>query len=289
MRGVGVEEAAAVGAEHLDGFLRGDRTLGDGLGGDGLGFAVGAGDGLGFDEFGGVVGAEVLDDTLGDEREGEDEGDRGEDPEDGAGHVDPEVAEGPGFAAGNTADERDGERHADGGGPEVMGGEAEHLGEIAHGGLGRVGLPVGVGGEGDGGVEGEGGLDVGEVLGIEVVEEAEMLDALDQVGEEHGGGRENEHDDGVLGPGHFVVAIYAGEPIEEALAGDEDGVEEGFATLEDGRHVKAHGLGEEEDDGDEKRDLKPAVERHGAFSLGFVMGMRQATAKARATADPLRG
>ena len=36
MRAVGVEEAAAVGAEHLDGFLRGDRALRDGLRGDGL-------------------------------------------------------------------------------------------------------------------------------------------------------------------------------------------------------------------------------------------------------------
>ena len=31
MRGIGVEEAAAVGAQHLDDFLRGDRTLGDHL------------------------------------------------------------------------------------------------------------------------------------------------------------------------------------------------------------------------------------------------------------------
>src|SRR5215831_4181097 len=31
MRGVGVEEAAAIGAEHLDGDLRGDRTNRDGL------------------------------------------------------------------------------------------------------------------------------------------------------------------------------------------------------------------------------------------------------------------
>ena len=31
MGAVGVEEAAAVGAEHLDGFLRGDGTLCDGL------------------------------------------------------------------------------------------------------------------------------------------------------------------------------------------------------------------------------------------------------------------
>ena len=31
VRRVGVEEAAAIGAEHLDGDLRGDRAYGDGL------------------------------------------------------------------------------------------------------------------------------------------------------------------------------------------------------------------------------------------------------------------
>ena len=31
MRAVGVEESAAVGAQHLDGFLRGHRALADGL------------------------------------------------------------------------------------------------------------------------------------------------------------------------------------------------------------------------------------------------------------------
>ena len=69
---VGVEEASAVGAEHLDGFLRGDGALGDGLAGRG-GICPVLGYMLSFDEFGGVVGAEVLDDTLRDEEEGVDE------------------------------------------------------------------------------------------------------------------------------------------------------------------------------------------------------------------------
>ena len=36
MGAVSVEETAAVGAQHLDGFLRGHRSLGDGLGLRGL-------------------------------------------------------------------------------------------------------------------------------------------------------------------------------------------------------------------------------------------------------------
>ena len=119
------------------------------------------------DELGGGVGVEVLDDALRGEGYGEDDGDGEKDPEGAAGEVDPEVAEGLHLAAGDAADEGDGEGQAYGGGPEVVRGEAEHLGEIAHGGLGRVGLPVGVGGEGDGGVEGEVGRYVGEVLRVE--------------------------------------------------------------------------------------------------------------------------
>jgi hypothetical protein len=68
MRAVGVEEATTVGAEHLDGLLRGDRALRDGLGSDGLGahlaiYACG-GYRLRLDEFGDVVRTEVLDDSL---------------------------------------------------------------------------------------------------------------------------------------------------------------------------------------------------------------------------------
>ena len=97
----------------------------------------------------------------------EDDGDGEKDPEGAAGEVDPEVAEGLHLAARDAADEGDGERETNGGGPEVVRGEAEHLGEIAHGGLGCVGLPVGVGGEGDCSVEGEVGSYGGEVLRVE--------------------------------------------------------------------------------------------------------------------------
>jgi hypothetical protein len=75
----------------------------------------------------------------------------------------------------------------------------------------------------------------GEVLRVE---REEVLEALDGVGEEQGDGAEDEHGDGVLGPAHLVVGVDAGEAIEEALAGDEDGVEPGAAALEDARHVE---------------------------------------------------
>ena len=260
---VGVEEAAAISAEHLDGFLRGDGTLRDGLGGDvgGDGFAIGAGGGrlLCFDELYGVVGTEVLDDSLRDEGEGEEGGDGEEDPEDAAGHVGPEVSESLHLFPCDAADEGDGERETDGGRPEIMGCETEHLREIAHGGLGRVGLPVGVGGEGDSSVPGEVGRDAGEVLGVQ----GEMvLQTLDEVGEDEGDGAEQEHGDEVLGPAHLFFRVDAGGAIEQALDGEQYGVQEGAATLEDERHESAEGLRESEDQGEEDGDLQPAVKGH---------------------------
>jgi len=49
---------------------------------------------------------------------------------------------------------------------EVMGGEASHLSEIAHGALRRVGLPVGVGGEAGGGVPGQIGPTLARCCGL---------------------------------------------------------------------------------------------------------------------------
>jgi hypothetical protein len=80
VRRVGVEEAAAVGAELFDGDL-----AGDGAARDQLRAALDRGD-LG-------EAVEVLNDALADEDQGEHEARRQQDPGRGAGEVDPEVAE----------------------------------------------------------------------------------------------------------------------------------------------------------------------------------------------------
>ncbi len=88
-------------------------------------------------------------DQRGNERDGQQDAD-------GATHqVDPEVAEVAGAGAGESAHQRHGDGHADGGGDEVLHGESGHLDEVALGALTGVGLPVGVGDEADGGVPGQ--------------------------------------------------------------------------------------------------------------------------------------
>src|SRR5207245_11633457 len=114
MRAVGVEEAAAVRAELLDDFLRGDRSLRDRL--------LRA-----FNGRNNVVRPKVLDDTLRHEHQRTNETDREKDPETAPDDVDPEIAERVHFALRDTADERDRERDADGGRSKVVKGEAGHL------------------------------------------------------------------------------------------------------------------------------------------------------------------
>ena len=140
VRGVGVVEAAAVGAELLDDLLAGDRAAGDRL----LGAAEG-GDDL-------VVQVEVLDRAAGDQEDRADDGDRQQDAQRAAHQVDPEVAQIAGAPAGEPAHQRDRHRHADGGRDEVLHRQPGHLHEMTVGGLTGVGLPVGIGDEADRGV-----------------------------------------------------------------------------------------------------------------------------------------
>ena len=58
-----------------------------------------------------------------------------------------------GLRPDEAADQRDQDGHADRGRDEVLEGQREHLGEVGHGRLAAVGLPVRVGGEAGGGVE----------------------------------------------------------------------------------------------------------------------------------------
>ena len=149
---VGVEEAAAVGAQLLDGDLAGGRPDGDGLlRHDGR---VRGPERL--DQLGDRIGTPRLHHALRHEQQGPHQRERQQHVERGAGQVDPEVADGALLRAGKAADQ--GHHHGDAGGRghEVLHPERQRLGEVAHRALAAVGLPVGVGGEADGGVEREG-------------------------------------------------------------------------------------------------------------------------------------
>jgi len=101
------------------------------------------------------IGLQVLRNALADQQHGIDDAGGHKHIEEGARHVDPEVTDGAGGGALDAADKGYGHHDAHRRAAEVVIGEANHLGEIAHGGLGRIELPVSVGGEAGGGVPGE--------------------------------------------------------------------------------------------------------------------------------------
>ena len=154
MGGVDVEEAAAVGAQVFDDLHRGDWPLGDGLR-------------LPVQGMHDRVGVEVLDHALRDEDQRDHDADGQQDVERAARQVDPEVAQVLRAAAGQAAHQCHRQRDARGGGDELVKGQAGHLRQVAHGLLAGVVLPVGVGGEAGGGIEGQLRLDIGQALRVE--------------------------------------------------------------------------------------------------------------------------
>ena len=201
MRGIGVEEAAAIGAEHLDGDLRGHRTDRDRL--------------LRTFERGGVdIGAERLRHAEPDIDEGQHDAERQQDVERAAGHIDPEIADRLDRGAGKAADQRDRDGDADRGRHEVLHGEAGHLHEVGHRAFAAVVLPVGVGQEADGGVEGEIGFDgghAGRIVG---------QDALQPL-------QEIKHQEADQAEEHDACRI-GGPVLLLALAGSRDAIKPAF-------------------------------------------------------------
>ena len=132
MRRIGVEKAAAVGAELLDDLLARDRPDRYGL--------------LGAFQSRGVDGpGQRLRHAESDEDQRPDDRDRQEDVKRDSGHIDPEIADSGRRGARKAAHQRESHRETGRRRQKVMHGEAEHLGQMAHRGLAAIILPVGVG------------------------------------------------------------------------------------------------------------------------------------------------
>ena len=196
VRRVGAEEAAAVGAEHLDRFLRGHWPHRQRL--------------LRTFERGDVqVRQEVLQRALADEEQGDQQRDRQQHIQRDAEQIGPGVADGLAGAAGKGADQRKGHGDAGGGGDEVLHRQPGHLAEIAESAFTAVGLPVGVGDEADGGVECQIPGEAREALRVE-----RQRALRHQQGEQQRQAEQVERQDRqrVLPPVHLGGADAAGAP-----------------------------------------------------------------------------
>ncbi|OPY12857.1 MAG: hypothetical protein A4E66_00989 [Syntrophus sp. PtaB.Bin001] len=153
MSGVGVHKAAAVGSQHLDGSLRCQGPLSDGLDSPpAVGLPAGLfrsarlmGRGLLFlDRLNGFVRLEVLNRPLGDEEKGIDKAKRQQQIEISPDKIDPEMADGIGCMPGDPPYQSRRNGYPGGCRNEVVEDQSHHLGEVRKGRLPAVVLPVGV-------------------------------------------------------------------------------------------------------------------------------------------------
>ena len=249
MGGVGIEEAAAIGAEHLDGDLGGHRTDRNRL--------LGALKRRGFD-----VGAKRLRHALPDQKQRVDDADRQQHVERRARHIDPEIADGAHRGAGEAADQRDRERNAGGGRQEILVRQAQHLDEIGHRAFAAVVLPVGVGDEADRGVE-------GEVFGDRRlpgrVERQHGLQPHQRIKDEEAADMKQQHRDRVGQPMLFALLVDPADPVNRDLDGAQKRREERALAVEHARHVPAERFDQHDDDRAVKKNLNPADGSHGGM------------------------
>ena len=138
--------------------------------------------------------------------------------------------------ARETADEGHRRRHAHRGRHEVLASQGEHLRQVAHRRFWHIDLPVGVGHEADGRVEGHRGAHVGNVGRVE---RQVTLQAQDEVEEQQYREVEDDQRDRVAGDPHLVRLVDAAEAVGELLDGPHDAVHEGVLAAVDVRHVRA--------------------------------------------------
>ena len=242
MGGVGVEEPAAVVAQLLDPFLRGDRPDGDRL----LGALQGRHR---------LRWVPRLRDALPDEDKGTDDRDRQEDVQDAAGQIDPVVAQRLRAVAGQAADERDGHGQAGRRGGEVAHGEDRGLGQVRCAGLARVVLPVGVRLEADRCIEGKVRRHRRDAA---LVEGQDVLEAEHDVAGHDGDQGHGQDAERVALPVLLMRFVDPAHAIHGALNRSQHRAQEGALALHDPIDVSAQ-EGRDDDDRDGQGDKRQEV------------------------------
>ena len=250
MRRVRIEEPAAIGAEHLDGFLRRHRALRNGLHRP-------------FERRDFGIRVKVLDHSLRAQQQSRCDGNRQQDVYRAAYEIDPEVADRLRRMPREPADHRD--RHHDSRGrrEEVVRGQADHLREIAHGGLGRIRLPVRIRCETHRRVERKVRSHVSEALRIQ---RQPLLNTLQQIRDQQRYQAENQQRSGISRPVLLGRFIDAAQTVDPCFEGPQHPVQPRALPLEHLHHEDAHWLGQRQDYQRIQRDLQNAIGCHRRLS-----------------------
>ena len=246
MRGIGIKEPAAIGAQHLDRDLRRYRPDSDGLLGT-------------FERRRLDIGPERLRHALPDEKERRQDADGHEHVKRAARDIYPEVADGLHRVTRKTANERNGEYNARRRRQIVLMCQAEHLREVRQRALAAVVLPIGVGDEADRRVEGEIRRDR-RLLGR--IERQARLEAHQRIENEKSADMEKQHADRVGQPPLLAFLVDTCRAVEDQLDRPQNRGQKRALAVEDARHIGAEHRGDRHDDRAIKKNLNPADNRH---------------------------
>ena len=222
MRRVGVHEAAAVGAELLDDFLRRDRPLRDRLR-------------SALERLRIHVRTEVIRHALPDEKQREDKRERKQHPQRRAREIDPEIADRLGAAPRETANHRRRHRDSRRRRKKVVRRQPDHLRQVAQRLLARICLPVGVGRKARRRIERQSRRHSSQPLRIQ---RQVILKPLQRVQKDHRDKAEREHRYRVWSPTDLDAWVYSAKLVNQSLDWREHRVQKGALVREYSRHVQ---------------------------------------------------
>ena len=212
------------------------------------------------DQFGRGVRLEILDHALRNQKNSKDDAYRHQQIIGHADQIDPKIADGFGRVPHDGPHQGGGDGDARRGRGEVMDDKRDHLRQIGHGGFARVGLPIGIGGKTDGGVESQIGREIVKTLRVQ---RKVFLHPKHDIGEQTTHQAEKQHGKGVLPPIMLMPGVHAHDPVGQALARAKDGVKPGFAIgIQDLAEIEAHRFGDRRQHGDETSQLQPINSTH---------------------------
>ncbi len=276
MGGIRIHEAAAVGPEHLDGYLRGHGTLEDRLGVNffifhyrfplGILQSLTAGilfldlSRVWFDQFRRIIGLEILDHPLGDQEEGIEQADRQKQIEIHPHQVHPEVADGLCGTAGNAPHQGGGDGDPRSGGNKIMERQPHHLRKVGQGRFAAIVLPVGIGGKTGRRVEGQIGAERAKALRIQ---RQQVLYPENKISEKQADKAEHEHRDGIFLPVLLLFSIHPEKPVKQQFHRLQDGIEKRASfAVQNAKQVKSHRFGQEQEQADKGCELQPSIHVH---------------------------
>ncbi len=281
MRAVGVEEAAAVGAELLDRDLRCGRPQRQGLRRHEILVRV-----LRWLKPRNLfVRSKILHNALRHEQQGQDQRQWHEHIKRRTHEIDPVIADRLGRSPSQPANHREENGDAGRRGHEILHAEPGHLRQIAERGFTAVVLPVRVARKARGRVEREISRHVCEILRIE---RQRRLQPLQRIDREKPNAIEQQECDGVRLPAHLRLRIDAREPIDAALQPTENRIESARLSLENAGHVPAERLDECHQHDQVNRQLYPrtrAHENHSGFKNATTRYAMRLAAKTSPTSS----